>query len=217
MQQMFVNQRDFILQNTRLQRPAFTPEIQLYLADEVTPLWRMTEKELGAMDVPPPFWAFAWAGGLAVARFLLDNPEQVAGKRVLDFASGSGLCAIAALKAGATAVLAADIDPFCEAAIALNAQANNVRLDFTSQNLLDAEPPQTDLILAGDICYEQPLAGRVLNWLQQAHERGARVLIGDPGRAYFPRSGLTRLAAYSIPTSRELEANDVVSAGVFAF
>ena len=120
---MITDRSSFILQNTRLQRPPFVPELQLYLADEITPLWRMTEAELGARGVPPPFWAFAWVGGLALARYLLDHPAEVAGKQVVDFAAGSGLCALAALQAGAAAILAADIDPFCEAAVALNASA----------------------------------------------------------------------------------------------
>jgi predicted nicotinamide N-methyase len=214
---MITDRSSFILQNTRLQRPPFVPELQLYLADEITPLWRMTEAELGARGVPPPFWAFAWVGGLALARYLLDHPAEVAGKQVVDFAAGSGLCALAALQAGAAAILAADIDPFCEAAVALNAEANGRRVAYTGRDLLAADPPVADLILAGDICYEQPLAARVLAWLQVAHARGTRVLIGDPGRSYFPHEGLVRLAAYEVPTSRELEDSVVKAAGVFTF
>jgi predicted nicotinamide N-methyase len=167
--------------------------------------------------VPPPFWAFAWIGGLALARYLLDHPGEVAGKRVLDFATGSGLCAIAAMKAGAAYALAADVDAFCEAAVALNARTNGVRVAFTDRDLLDADPPETDLILAGDICYEGPLAARALAWLQAAHRRGTRVLIGDPGRTYFPREALIRLAEYEVPTTRELEDTEVKWAGVFTF
>jgi predicted nicotinamide N-methyase len=209
--------RTFILHNTRLQRPPLTPELQLYLADALTPLWQMTERELGAQGVPPPFWAFAWAGGLALARYLLDHPAEVAGRRVLDFAAGSGLCAIAARQAGAVAAQAADIDPFCAAAVALNAAANGVTVAFTGADLLAADPPAPDLILAGDICYEQPLAGRVLAWLRLAHARGTRVLIGDPGRAYFPQAELAPLAVYQVPTSRELEDAPIKQAGVFTF
>ena len=143
------DRRAFILANTRLQAPPHTPELRLYLADEVTPIWRMTEEELGELGLPPPFWAFAWAGGQALARYLLDHPAEVAGKRVVDFATGSGIVAIAAMKAGAAEVLAADIDPFCAAAVALNAEANGVAVAFTAANLLDAAPPAADLILAG--------------------------------------------------------------------
>jgi predicted nicotinamide N-methyase len=195
----------FILANTRLQTPPHTPELTLHLADEITPIWRMTEEALSEIGVPPPFWAFAWAGGQALARYLLDNPGEVAGRRVVDFASGSGIVAIAAMTAGATSVLAADIDGFCEAAVGLNAAANAVKVTFTGQDLLDAPPPAADLILAGDICYEKPLAERVMAWLRLAQTNGARVLIGDPGRSYFPRHGLTKLAEYQVPTTRELE------------
>jgi predicted nicotinamide N-methyase len=214
---MPVDPRAFILDHTHLQRPPHTPELQLYLADALTPLWQMTEHELGAQGVPPPFWAFAWVGGLALARYLLDHPAEVAGRRVLDFAAGSGLCAIAAAKAGAATVQAADIDPFSAAAVALNAAANGVTVAFTGADLLAAAPPATDLILAGDICYEQPLAGRVLGWLRLAHARGTRVLIGDPGRAYFPAAAFIPLATYEVPTSRELEDAPIKHAGVFTF
>jgi predicted nicotinamide N-methyase len=201
--------RDFILANTRLQPVSHAPEISLWLADEVTPLWRLTVEELGEMGLPPPFWAFAWAGGQAIARWLLDHPETVRGRRVVDFASGSGLVGVAAMKSGATSVLCADIDPFCRAAVALNAEANGVSLGFTDADLLVAPPPQADLILAGDVCYEKPMTERVLTWLRQARASGAEVLIGDPGRSYFPREGLEFLAEYSVPTTRELEDQEV--------
>jgi len=208
--------RAFILANTRLQAPPHTPELRLHLADEVTPIWRMTEEELGAIGLPPPFWAFAWAGGQALARYILDQPETVAGLGVVDFATGSGIVAIAAAKAGAASVLAADIDPFCAAAVALNAEANGVRLGFIDADLLDAAPPAVALILAADICYEQPLADRVMAWLGAARAAGARVLIGDPGRSYFPRSGLVQLAEYRVPTTRELEDVEVKRTAVWA-
>ena len=201
--------RDFILANTRLQPVSHAPEISLWLADEVTPLWRLTEEELGAMGLPPPFWAFAWAGGQAIARWLLDNPEAVRGRRVVDFASGSGLVGVAATKAGAASVLCADTDPFCRAAVALNAEANGVSLAFTDADLLDSPPPDADLILAGDVCYERPMTERVLDWLRQTRATGAEVLIGDPGRSYFPREGLEFLAEYTVPTTRELEDQEV--------
>jgi predicted nicotinamide N-methyase len=208
--------RAFILANTRLQPPPHTPELRLHLADEVTPIWRLTEEELGELGLPPPFWAFAWAGGQALARYLLDRPAAVAGQRVIDFATGSGLAAIAAMRAGAAEVLAADIDPFCAAAVALNAEANAVAVAFTSANLLDAAPPAADLILAADICYEQPLAERVMAWLAGARAAGTRVLIGDPGRSYFPKSGLIHLAEYRVPTTRELEDAEIKRTSVWA-
>ena len=182
--------RAFIVENTRLQPPPHTPELQLHLADEITPIWKLTEE--------------------ALARYILDHPEIVAGKRVIDFASGSGLVAIAAMKAGAASVLAADIDVFCEAAIGLNAAANGVAVAFTEVNLLDAPPPVApssgaDVLLAGDICYERPMAEAVMAWLAQGRAAGATVLIGDPGRTYFPKDGLVKLAEYQVPTTRELE------------
>lgn len=206
----------FILAHTRLQPVSHAPEISLWLADEITPIWRLTEEELGQLGVPPPFWAFAWAGGQALARYLLDHPEVVRGCRVLDFAAGSGLVGIAAMKAGAASALCADIDPFCAAAVALNAEANDVRLGFTAENLLDAEPPEVDLICAGDVFYERPMAERVIAWLKAARARGAEVLIGDPKRSYFPKGELVRLAEYEVPTTRELEDQAVKRSGVYA-
>jgi predicted nicotinamide N-methyase len=179
----------FILANTRLQP--------------------VPHAELGEMGLPPPFWAFAWAGGQGLARWLLDNPREVAGRRVLDFAAGSGLVGIAAMKAGAASVLCADIDPFCAAAGALNADANRVRLAFTDADLLDAPPPDVDVICAGDVFYEKPMAERVLAWLTTAADQGVRVLVGDPLRTYFPRSGFDLLAEYEVPTTRELEDSAV--------
>jgi predicted nicotinamide N-methyase len=209
--------RRFILDNTRLQSPPHAPELRLHLADEVTPIWRMTEEELGAMGLPPPFWAFAWAGGQALARWLLDHPEEARGRRVLDFATGSGLVAIAAMRAGAASALGSDLDAFCEAAVEVNAAANGVAVAFTSADLLEAEPPEVELICAGDVWYEQPLAGRVRAWLERAHRRGTRVLVGDPGRTYFDPSGLTRLAEYRVATTRELEDAEVKRTGVWTF
>ncbi len=206
----------FILANTRFQAVPHAPEISLWLADEITPIWRMTEAELGAIGLPPPFWAFAWSGGQGLARWLLDNPHEVAGKRVLDFAAGSGLVGIAAMKAGAAQVLCADIDPFCAAAVALNAAANDVRLAFTQTDLLSAPPPAVDVICAGDVCYEKPMTDRVLAWLALARRNGTRVLIGDPHRTYFPRTGLDHLAEYQVPTTRELEDFAIKRSSVWA-
>jgi predicted nicotinamide N-methyase len=207
--------RAFILANTRLQAPPHTPELKLHLADEVTPIWRLTEEELGEMGLPPPFWAFAWAGGQALARYLLDHPDEVAGKRVIDFATGSGLVAIAAMRAGGAHALASDIDPFCSAAVGLNAQANDVAVDFTDADLLETWPPAVDLILAADICYEKPMAEAAMAWLGAARTAGTRVLIGDPGRSYFPKSGLVQLAEYRVPTSRELEDAEIKHTAVW--
>lgn len=210
------NAPEFIAANTRLQTVPHAPEISLWLADEITPLWRLTEEELGAMGLPPPFWAFAWAGGQALARWLLDHPAEVAGKRVIDLATGSGLVGIAAMKAGAASVLAADIDPFCAAAVAANARSNGVEIAFTDANLLDAPPPPVDLICAGDVFYEKPMAEAVLAWLKQAQANGTRVIVGDPGRTYFPKSGLTLLAEYTVPTTRELEDQEVKRSRVWS-
>jgi predicted nicotinamide N-methyase len=207
--------RAFILENTRLQSPPHTPELSLHLADEITPIWKMTEEALAEIGLPPPFWAFAWAGGQAIARYILDKPDVVAGKRVIDFASGSGIVGIAAMKAGAAHVLAADIDSFCQAALSLNAPANGVAIDFTDIDLLDAPAPAADVILAGDICYEKPMAEKVMAWLAAARDTGATVLIGDPGRSYFPRDGLVKLAEYQVPTTRELEDMEVKKTAVW--
>jgi predicted nicotinamide N-methyase len=208
--------RAFILENTRLQRPPHTPELELRLADEITPIWRMTEEALEELGLPPPFWAFAWAGGQALARYILDNPSVVAGKAVIDFAAGSGIVAVAAMKAGAARTLAADVDAFCGAAVALNAEANGVAVEFTVRDLLDEPPPAwAEVFLAGDICYEKPLAARVMAWLGAAKAAGKTVLIGDPGRSYFPREGLVKLAEYQVPTTRELEDMEVKKTAVW--
>ena len=214
---MITDPAAFIAANTRLQPVPHAPELSLWLADEVTPIWRLTEEELGQMGLPPPFWAFAWAGGQGLARYLLDHPHEVAGRRVLDFAAGSGLVGIAAMRAGAASALCADIDPFCAAAVAANAAANSVSLTFTGEDLLDRPPPDVDVICAGDVCYEKPMTERVLAWLTQAKASGARVLIGDPGRSYFPRDGgLTLLGDYAVPTSRELEDQEIKWTRVWA-
>jgi len=209
--------RDFIVANTRLQRPPHVPEIALHLADEVTPIWKLTEEALEEIGLPPPFWAFAWAGGQALARYLIANPGVVAGMRVIDFAAGSGLVGIAARLAGAAEVLCADIDAYCEAAVALNAEVNGVACGYTGEDLLEAGAPGwAEVILAGDICYEKPLAAKVLARLAAARGAGATVLIGDPGRSYFPRTGLAKLAEYQVPTTRELEDMAVKKTAVWA-
>jgi predicted nicotinamide N-methyase len=211
------DRRGFILANTRLQSPPHTPELRLHLADEITPIWRMTEEALEATGVPPPFWAFAWAGGQALARYLLDHPARVGGRSVLDLACGGGIVAIAAARAGARSVLANDIDPFCEAAVALNAEVNGVSVAFAGGDLLDRPSPRVDVILAGDIAYEKPVAMRVRTWLEAARSAGAAVLIGDPGRTYFRTGGLVQLAEHQVPTTRELEDFEVKRTGVWTF
>lgn len=206
----------FIRAETRLCPVPHTPELVLYVADEATDLWQRTEEELGEIGLPPPFWAFAWAGGQALARYILDNPETVRGRRVLDFASGSGLVAIAAIKAGAAEVTACDIDPFAIAAIGLNAQANGVTVMPVQTNLI-GQDQGWDTILAGDICYERDLAMQVTEWLLALSERGATVLIGDPGRSYLPKERLERLALYEVPVTRTLEDADIKKTSVWRF
>ncbi len=205
-----------MLARTRLDRPPVVPELLLHLAHDIVEPWESLEAELDAGELPPPFWAFAWLGGQAVARYLLDHRDEVAGRRVLDLATGSGLCALAARLAGARAVLAADIDPFVEAAIALNADANGLAVDVAIEDLLEHPPPDVDVVLAGDVFYEREMATAFGGWLHAAAAGGARVLVGDPGRHYLPQSGLTELASYQIPTTRELEGVEVKRVKVFA-
>ena len=198
----------FIRANTQLLAPPHTPEIRLHLATELVPIWQKTEEELAAIGVPPPFWAFAWAGGQALARHILDHGDSVRGRRVLDFASGSGLSAIAAAKAGAAHVLATEIDPFAIAAIGLNAAVNGVSVEATLEDMIGRDKGW-DTVLAGDVCYEREMAARVFAWLRALAGRGALVLMGDPGRNYLPSSHLVELAVYDVQTTRELEDREV--------
>jgi predicted nicotinamide N-methyase len=207
-----VNHAAFIVENTSILSPPLVPEVKLHLAHEALPIWQKTEEELGEIGLPPPFWAFAWAGGQALARYILDNPQIVEGKRVIDIASGSGLVAIAAMKAGATSVLAADIDPFSVAAIELNARLNCVHLPRTVENMLIKSPPDIDVILVGDLFYEKGVAEQCLTWLRQST---ATVLIGDPGRSYLPKNALTKIAEYSVPVSRDLEDAEIKQTAVW--
>ena len=195
----------FVRRNTAITAPPLVPEIRLHLAGEITPIWRATEESLARSEVPPLFWAFAWAGGQALARYVLDHPAEVAGRFVLDFGAGSGLVAIAAAKAGAAGVLAADIDHFAAAAIAMNATLNDVAVRVTTADVIDTADPRWEVVTAGDVCYEQPMAARVARWLAALAGDGCLVLLGDPGRAYLPASGLRERARYLVPTSRELE------------
>lgn len=202
---MAPSSRAFVLRHTRLRPVPGLEEVRLHLADEVLPLWRAVQIETADPDAALPYWAFAWAGGLAIGRYLRDHPEAVAGRRVFDFASGSGLCAIAAMRAGASGATGADIDGFATAAIELNGRANGQRVAAVRRDVLAEAPPDVDVILAGDCLYEAALAGRVLPWLHAALERGTDVLVGDPGRRYLPADELIELAAYDVQTTTELE------------
>ena len=208
--------RAFILRHTRLGPVPGFDDVQLHLADDALELWREVQIETGDPDTPLPFWAFAWGGGLAIGRYLLDHPEAVAGRRVLDFGSGSGLCAIAAMLAGATEATGADVDALAVAAIGLNARANGIRVTAIQRDLLGDDPPDTDVILAADCWYEAAFAGRVLPWLHRAHDAGIDVLVGDPGRRYLPVEQLTELATYDVRTTTELEDLDHQEARVYA-
>jgi predicted nicotinamide N-methyase len=203
-----VDPASFVRDNTAIEAPPLVPEIRLHLATEITPIWQATEETLARGAVPPPFWAFAWAGGQALARYLLDRPESVAGREVLDFGSGSGLVAIAAAKAGAARVTAVDTDPFCAAAIVANAALNGTEISVITADLLDMEPGSWQVVTAGDICYEQPMTDRAMRWLRGLARCGSLVLLGDPLRSYLPTHGLRELARCQVPTSRELEDRD---------
>ena len=205
----------FVQANTTIECPPLVPEIELHLASEVVPLWQSTEAELAASGLPPPFWAFAWAGGQGLARYLLDNPEITAGRRVLDFAAGSGLQGIAAARSGASSVMASEIDRFAVAAIGLNAALNDVEIIVQEADVVGRTDGPWDLVLAGDVCYERPMALQVEAWLKALAAAGTEVLIGDPGRCYLPRDGLERITAYSVKTTRELEDSDLRNAVVW--
>ena len=208
-----MNTAAFIRRNTSVMSPPLVPEIKLYLAHEAVPLWQKTEDELGEMGLPPPFWAFAWAGGQALARYVLDNPGLVKSRTVLDLATGSGLVAIAAAKSGSSHVTAADIDEFAIAAAQLNAELNQVVVDIKLKDLFNARPQAFDIILVGDLFYEKAVAGRCLAWLRRAE--GATVLIGDPGRSYLPQDQLEKLAEYSVPVTRDLEDAEIKRGAVW--
>ncbi len=198
----------FVRCNTAIAAPPLVPEIRLHLATEITPIWQASEESLAQGAVPPPFWAFAWAGGQALARYLLDRPEIVAGRSVIDFGAGSGLVAIAAAKAGASPVLAAEIDHVAAAAIAANAALNDAAVTVILADPIDTDLPPCDIVTAGDVCYERDMARRAICWLRQRAGHGSLVLLGDPGRAYLPDAGLRELARHIVPTSRELEDRD---------
>jgi predicted nicotinamide N-methyase len=205
----------FVRGNTSVLSPPLVPEVKLHLAHEALPIWQKTEEQLGEIGLPPPFWAFAWAGGQALSRYILDHPETVRGLRVIDIASGSGLVGIAAMKAGAQSLLAADIDLFSVAAIAANAALNNVQLVITSDDLLVQPPPQADVILVGDLFYEKSVAEKCLAWLEQAKAQNIEIFIGDPGRSYLPKTFLHKIAEYEVPVSRDLEDAEIKRTAVW--
>lgn len=202
----------FILANTAPGEPPLLPGLRLYLASEVTPLWEATEEMLARSNLPPPYWAFAWPGGQAVARYLMDRPDLVRGRRVLDFAAGSGLVAIAAALSGASHVAANEIDAFAAAAIALNAGLNGLPdgvPEIAAHDLVGHPMPGIDLVLAGDVCYERPMAERAIAWFTDLVRAGTEVILGDPGRAYLPGQGLEPLARYDVPTPPDLEDREM--------
>ncbi|WP_020181051.1 50S ribosomal protein L11 methyltransferase [Methylopila sp. M107] len=199
----------FVRAETRTRPVPLVPEITLRVADEAVPLWSKTEEELAEAGLPPPFWAFAWAGGQALARFLLDHPDEARGRRVLDLGSGSGLVAIAAMKAGAASALAADVDRFALAAIGVNAAANGVSVEISGADLIGGARPTVDLVTVGDLFYERGLAARLLAWLDGFLADGVPVLIGDPGRYYLPGERLQTLETYQVPVTRDLEDAEI--------
>jgi predicted nicotinamide N-methyase len=213
---MKTDPESFIRANTALGSPPHVPEIRLHLADEAHELWLKTEEELDALGLPPPFWAFAWAGGQGLARHVIDNPSLVEGKSVLDFASGSGLVAIAARLAGAAEVTAADIDPWSATAARLNAEANGVDFEIGQSDLVGTDAGW-DVILAGDVFYDQSMTALILPWFSNLAKRGALVLVGDPGRSYCPRGGMDLLATYMVPVTRALEDSEIKHTSVFRF
>ncbi|MFN7104589.1 MAG: class I SAM-dependent methyltransferase [Pseudorhizobium sp.] len=205
---MKTDPRSFILANTTLLAPPHVPEVRLHLADEAHDLWQKTEDELEEVGLPPPFWAFAWAGGQGLARYILDNPEAVSGRRVLDFATGSGLVAIAASLADALSVRGADIDPWAAEAVKLNATANGVAVEFTGADMIGT-PVEAEVVLAGDVFYDQVFAQALLPWFRRLASEGRLVLVGDPGRSYLPKDALEPLASYEVPVTRALEDAEV--------
>ncbi|MCW2642806.1 MAG: methyltransferase [Dactylosporangium sp.] len=199
---------DFIRAHTRLAAPSAVPELLLHLAEEPIELWERTEQERGD-QLPPPFWAFAWAGGQALARYVLDHPDLVRDRGVCDLAAGSGLVAIAAARAGASSVTAIEVDPFAAAAITINTAANDAAVEITLGDVLDGDAGGADVVLAGDVFYSRSMTERVLPFLQRARDGGARVLVGDPGRAYLPRGRFTAVATYDIPVTQALESAEI--------
>ncbi len=210
-----MDRHTFIIENTRESTPYLCPEIRLRLVTESCPLWRAREKDLAAYDLADPYWAFCWAGGQALARYLLDHPQLVAGKRVLDFGAGGGVVAIAAALSGAQEVVAVDIDPLTNEVIQINAQLNGVAITTTNDDLVGATVRGFEVVLAGDVCYDPKFAGKVIAWLRQIASGGIQVLIGDPGRGYLPDRGLVAVATYRTPADTELTGKFLRNANVF--
>lgn len=205
----------FIRAETRIKPVPHAEEVVLHLADEAIDLWQKTEDELETLGLPPPYWAFAWAGGQALSRHILDNPDLVAGKSVLDFASGSGLVGIAAMKAGARSCRCVDIDPFALVAGQMNAGLNGVAIICSDENILDGPVPDIDVLFCGDVFYDKQMADRVLGFLDRLMTTGIPVYVGDPGRSYLPRARLTELATYEVPIVGALEDMEVKKTFVF--
>ena len=211
------SRRQLVLERTSPSRPPAVPELELHLAEDMEQAWASLQAELDDATLPPPFWAFAWLGGQAVARYVLDTPAEVAGRRVLDLATGSGLCALAAARAGAAHVEGVDVDPVAVAAARLNAERNHVDVVLREGDVLDEPlPPDVDVVLAGDVCYDRDMTDRVVPWLRAAAATGTRVLLGDPGRHYLPQTGTRLLASYDVPTTRDLEGVLVKTVRVYA-
>ncbi len=206
----------FIRANTSPMAPPHVPEIRLHLADEAHELWLKTEEELAEIGLPPPFWAFAWAGGQGLARYVLDHPDIVAGKCVLDFATGSGLVAIATKLAGAAKVVAADIDPLTETAVWLNAELNKVDIDFIGADLIGRNV-EADILLAGDVFYDAGFAAAIVPWFKMLSRQGIAIVVGDPGRSYLPKENLEFCAVYEVPVTRALEDSEVKKTTVWRF
>ncbi len=204
----------FVRANTAVAAPPMVPEIRLHLASEITPIWHATEDVLAQVGVPPPYWAFCWPGGQALARFILDRPERLKGRRVLDFAAGCGIAAIAAARTGAS-VEASDIDAMAVVAMRINAALNGVRLAASACDLAGVNDGRWDAVLAGDVFYERPFAERIWPWFQALAAAGVDVLVADPGRAYLPATGMLRLITYAVPTTTELEDRDVRETSVW--
>lgn len=207
--------RKFIREETRIRPVPHAEEISLHVADEAMDLWQKTEEELGDLGLDPPFWAFAWAGGQGLARYILDHPELVKGKRVVDFACGSGLIGIAAMIAGAASCHAVDVDPFAVTAASLNADLNNVTMTFEEGDITALPAPAAEIVFCGDVFYDQKMAKRVLTFLDTLQAKGLEVYVGDPGRSYLPHDRLIELETYKVAVAGKLEDNDIKCTRVY--
>ena len=207
-------QEAFVRENTAPVTPSLVPELQLCLASETCPVWLQTPEHFSKLGIPEPFWAFAWAGGQALARYIFDNPEIVYGQTILDFGSGSGIVAIAAAKSGAAHVVASDIDEYAKAAIAINAKRNNVDIEITRENFIGIDKNWTT-VFAADVCYEKNMSLIINTWLKSLASSGSKVFIGDPQRIYLPKDGLERIKKYSRKTGSRLEDTDLQNAQVW--